>query len=341
MRPGLVSGRYPERSDRDDGWIDCSFSALQGMLARWSINRQGGLRKVATAIGRQGEALTAVDTPQLDKLRTELRRRFRSRGLSRSLCIRAFALIRELAERTIHLRHYDSQLMAGWVMLQGQLAEMETGEGKTLAATLAAATAALAGIPVHVITVNEYLVERDAKIMSPLYQALGLTVGYVTQSMEDQERRAGYACDITYCTNKQVAFDYLRDRLLLGNNRGQLRLQLESAYADNNRLGQFLLRGLCFAIVDEADSVLIDEARTPLILTRNVDSAAEHTAYRQALKLAQRLENGRDFFLDTVTAVSSSAWPGSRSWQVSKISKEGLWRNARGVKSWFARRCMH
>ena len=329
IRPGSVSGRYPERNDRESGWVDRSFSALQGMLARRSINRQGDLRKVAATIGRQGEALTTVDTLQLDKLRTELQRRFRNRGLSRPLCIEAFALVREFAERTIGLRHYESQLMAGWVMLQGQLAEMETGEGKTLSATLAAATAALAGIPVHVITVNEYLVERDAKAMGPLYQVLGLTVGYVDQSMKDEERRAGYACDITYCTNKQVAFDYLRDRLLLGNDRSQLRLRLESAYADNDRLGQFLLRGLCFAIVDEADSVLIDEARTPLILTRNVDSAAEHTAYRQALQLAQGLEKGRDFFIDQVSRGVQLSLAGQQKLAGLKISKEGLWRNAR------------
>ena len=214
-------------------------------------------------------------------------------------------------------------------MLHGQLAEMETGEGKTLAATLAAATAALAGIPVHIITVNEYLVERDAKSMGPLYRALGLTIGYVTQSMAPEERRAGYACDITYCTNKQVAFDYLRDRLLLGNNRGQLRLQLESAYADNNRLGQFLLRGLCFAIVDEADSVLIDEARTPLILTRNVDSAAEHAVYQLALHLAKQLENGRDFFLDPARRGVQLSLAGQQKLAGLQLSEEGLWLNSR------------
>jgi len=329
MRPGLVSGRYPERDDREPGWIDRAFSAIQGRLARLSIDRRAGLRKVTAAIGRQGESLTALDTTQLDNLRIELRRRFRSRGLSNPLCIQAFALIRELAERTIHLRHYDSQLMAGWVMLHGKLAEMETGEGKTLAATLAAATAALAGIPVHVITVNEYLVERDAEAMSPLYRALGLTVGTVTESMETEERRAGYACDITYCTNKQVAFDYLRDRLLLGNDRSQLRLQLESAYADSDRLGQFLLRGLCFAIVDEADSVLIDEARTPLILTRNVDSAAEHAAYHQALKLAQELENGRDFFLDATRRGVQLSLSGQQKLAGLQLAEEGLWRNTR------------
>jgi preprotein translocase subunit SecA len=329
MRPGLISGPYPERDNRDSGWIDGAFSALQGQLARLSIDRRPGLGKVSAAINREGEALNALDTVQLDKLRIELRRRFRSQGLRYPLCIRAFALIRELAERTIHLRHYDSQLMGGWVMLHGQLAEMETGEGKTLAATLAAATAALAGIPVHVITVNEYLVQRDAKAMGPLYRALGLTVGYVTQSMAPEERRTGYACNVVYCTNKQVAFDYLRDRLLLGNNRSRLRLQLESAYADNNRQEQFLLRGLCFAIVDEADSVLIDEARTPLILTRNIDSAAEHAAYLQALKLAQALEDGRDFFLDLAQRSVQLSMAGQQKLAGLPISREGLWRNAR------------
>ncbi len=329
MRPGPVSGRYPERKDQENGWLDHSCRALQGALARMRVNRQAGLRKLAAAIDRQGDALRVLDGPQLDSLLLDLRRQFRRCGLSDPLCIRAFALVRELAERTIHLRHYPAQLMGGWTMLQGQLAEMETGEGKTLAATLAAATAALAGIPVHVITVNEYLVERDAHAMGPLYRALGLTVGYVTQDMEPEQRRAGYACDITYCTNKQVAFDYLRDRLLLGNDRNQLRLQLESAYADNQRMEQFLLRGLCFAIIDEADSVLIDEARTPLILTRNIDSSAEHTVYRQALELAKQLLNGSDFYLDSAQRAVQLSLAGQQKLAGLQSAEEGLWRNAR------------
>jgi preprotein translocase subunit SecA len=329
MRPGLLSGRYPERDDRRPGWIDRIFNTLQGRLARLSFDSCYGLRQVSAAIERQGRALAAFDIAQLDQLRIELRQQFRCRGLSRPLCIRAFALIREMAERTIQLRHYDSQLMGGWTMLHGQLAEMETGEGKTLAATLAAATAALADIPVHVITVNEYLVQRDAQAMGPLYQALGLTVGHVTQRMAPEQRRAAYACNITYCANKQVAFDYLHDRLLLGNNRSRLRLQLESAYADNDRLEQFLLRGLCFAIVDEADSVLIDEARTPLIMTRKVDSAAEHTAYRQALKLARELQNGRDFFLDATLRKVQLSRVGQQKLASQTALKEGLWHNVR------------
>ena len=299
LRPGLITGNYPERGDQEPHWLEGLFNQFQGKLVRFSVDRHHSLLQVAAKIEQHGEALTALEQPQLDRLLVDLRRQFHSCGLSSALCIEAFALVRETAARTIQLRHYKSQLMAGWSMLHGQLAEMETGEGKTLAATLAAATAALAGIPTHIITVNEYLVERDAKTMGPLYRALGLTVGYVTQKMSDIQRRSAYGCDITYCTNKQVAFDYLRDRLILGNDRSKLRLQLEAAYADNNRSGQFLLRGLCFAIIDEADSVLIDEARTPLILTRNIDSTAEHTAYRLALHLAQKLVKGEDFRIDS------------------------------------------
>ncbi|MBI9087203.1 MAG: prepilin peptidase [Desulfobacterales bacterium] len=329
LRPGPISGRYPERCEREKGRIDRAFGALAGTLARLSVNRHRGLHKIAAAIGRQGQPLIHEDEAALDVQLLQLRRALRLQGLRKHLCIEAFALIRELASRAIGQRHYDSQLMGGWVMLHGQLAEMETGEGKTLAATLAAAAAALAGIPVHVLTVNEYLVQRDAVSMGPLYRALGLTVGHVTQDMAPEQRRAAYASDITYCTNKQVAFDYLRDRLLLGNNRSRMRLQLESAYTDENRRERFLLRGLCFAIVDEADSVLIDEARTPLILTRAIDSAAEHRVYRQALKLAQALENGRDFLLDATQRSVQLALEGQRKLAGLNLPGEGLWQNAR------------
>ena len=346
MRPGLVAGRYPERSDQEKGWVDRSCDALQGALARLSIDRQADLRKVAEAINRQGEVLAQFEPPRLDSLRLDLKRQFRSSGLSHPLCIQSFALIRELAERTIQMRHYESQLMGGWAMLHGHLAEMETGEGKTLAATLTAATVALAGIPVHVITVNEYLVERDVKAMGPLYRALGLTVGHVTQSMSSEQRRAGYACDITYCTNKQVAFDYLRDRLLLGNVRSRLRLQLETAYPGNHRMGQLLLRGLCFAIVDEADSVLIDEARTPLILTSNIDSSTEDSVYRLALHVAMKLKSGCDYFIEPDHRSVQLSLTGQRKIAGLRLSGEGLWQKSRRreelvVQALHALHCLH
>ncbi|MBI9087387.1 MAG: prepilin peptidase [Desulfobacterales bacterium] len=330
MRPGPIAGRYPQRCSQEDGWLDGALNALKGKLIRLTLVNRTALPRVAATIGRRADALTGLDNTAITALLITLRRHFHRRGLVPGLCVQSFALIRELAMRTIRLRHYDSQVMAGWVMLQGRLAEMETGEGKTLAATLAAATAGLAGIPVHVITVNEYLVKRDAEAMGPLYQALGLTVGYVTQDMPPDRRRAGYGCDITYCTNKQVAFDYLRDRLLLGNTPGQLRLQLESAYSDNNRLGQFLLRGLCYAIVDEADSVLLDEARTPLIITRNTDDPAQHAVYLQALNLAKGMERGHDFFLDPAQHRVELSLAGQQKLAGLHQSPRGLHRSPKG-----------
>src|SRR5262249_10600045 len=147
------------------------------------------------------------------------------RGFDEQLVAEAFAHVTRAATATLGLAPYDTQLRAARIMLDGRLAEMATGEGKTLAAAICAATGALAGIPVHVISVNDYLVTRDAQALRPLYQALGLTVSAVTQPLSAAERQAAYACDITYCTAKELAFDYLRDGVALGHARDNLRLR--------------------------------------------------------------------------------------------------------------------
>ena len=160
----------------------------------------------------------------------------------------AFAAVREAARRTLGLRHYDVQLIGGMVLHQGKIAEMRTGEGKTLVATLPVYLNALAGKGVHVVTVNDYLARRDAAWMGPVYAALGMTVGVVVPGMKPDVKRAAYAADITYGTNNEYGFDYLRDNMAL-------------AKEDRYQRGHF------FAIVDEVDSILIDEARTPLIIS--------------------------------------------------------------------------
>ncbi len=296
-KPGPATGIYPERQNGSCGGLESFLQNLQrqgAALAAKPLRRQG---RIPAAIKRQAALLAPLDDAAVTAFGQDLRQQLRRKGLTTALVIRAFALIQEVSARTLGQRHFDTQLLCAWYVLQGRLAEMATGEGKTLAVALAAATAALTGIPVHVITVNEYLVRRDAAGMAPLYRALGVTVGFVTQDMPIEQRRAAYACDITYCTNKQVAFDYLRDRLILGQERSQLRLQLESAYRCS-RQRELLLRGLCFAIVDEADSVLIDEARTPLILTPEDRNAIADRLFSQALDQADALLKGKDFFLD-------------------------------------------
>ena len=206
---------------------------------------------------------------------------------------RAFALIRELSDRIFGKRHFDVQVVGAFAMIKGMLAEMATGEGKTLTATLVAGTAGLAGVPIHIVTVNDYLARRDAELMGPLYASLGLSVGVVVGGQNAAERRAAYACDITYCTNKELAFDYLRDRMVLGQTAGDLPLKMETLHSPSPRSRRLRLRGLHFALVDEADSVLVDEARTPLIISGAADTAIDADTVASALELAANLEAAR------------------------------------------------
>ncbi|MBC2714894.1 MAG: preprotein translocase subunit SecA [Desulfobacteraceae bacterium] len=212
---------------------------------------------------------------------------------------RIFAGVRIVSKRKLGLRHYDEQLIGGRLLLKGMVAEMETGSGKTLTATLPACCAALAGIPVHIITVNDYLAQRDAEWMKPIYEFFNLRVGVVTPGMSLEERRSAYRCSITYCTNKEIVFDYLRDRLLLGKRPGFIQAKLENFYSKNSLLQSLRLRGLPFAIVDEADSILIDEARTPLILSGKSDDSYENKMYLDALDIARQLERKKDYTYDS------------------------------------------
>ncbi|MGB5443047.1 MAG: preprotein translocase subunit SecA, partial [Gammaproteobacteria bacterium] len=245
-----------------------------------------------------GAAAALSDTQLQARIRV-LGRQLQQHGLTDAVTAEVFALIRAAAQRILGKRHYDVQVMGGWTILRGRLAEIETGEGKTLTATLPASTAALAGIPVHIITVNDYLVERDADNMRPLYEFLGLTVGTITEGMDEPARRAAYACDVVYATNKQIAFDYLRDRIVMRHAPCRLAMQVEKLHNANGRAERLLLRGLCFAIIDEADSVLIDEACTPLIISQAGQQNAELAArYHEAWSLAGTLVETQDYVLD-------------------------------------------
>ena len=291
-------GFYPERPSPDEGGLDRALGTALGHLKRL---RRLGPRRFHDIVGwveRAGGDLAGLSRDELTWKVAPLRADLRMRGFTPELAGRAFALVREISSREIGERPYDVQLIGGYALLEGMVAEMATGEGKTLAATLPACTAALAGVPVHVITVNDYLTRRDAAWMGPIYRALGLTVGAVTHEMTAEERRAAYRCDVTYCTNKEVAFDYLRDRLDLGGKPGQIRLRLERLQGEAARLDRLRLRGLCFGIVDEADSVLVDEARTPLIISGRGDVSHELELYRQALAASERLVAEEDYRID-------------------------------------------
>ncbi len=289
---------YPERAVPRESWFDRQGVKFSSPIMRRLRERTATRTDVVGPVAEQGRTLSGLRDDQLRKEVVQLRERFRFEGFSDELVFRSFALVREVAHRTIGQRHYDVQVLGGWVLLNGCVAEMATGEGKTLTATLAAATAALAGVPVHLITVNDYLTARDAEEMGPIYQMLGLTVGVITHEQSPVARRAAYACDVTYCTNKELVFDYLRDRLAVGRQPNRIQLQLEKLYGDATRLRNLVLRGLCFGIVDEADSILVDEARVPLIIANSGGQVPEKPLYEKALQLARALTRGSDFEID-------------------------------------------
>jgi preprotein translocase subunit SecA len=289
---------YPEQAVARPGWLDKTADAIAAPLARRMRARGAAATDIANLVAREQEPLRNATLDDIGRGASELRIALRRDGLTETRVAQCFALVRAAAERTLGMRHFDCQLAGGWVMLNGMVAEMETGEGKTLTATLPAATAALAGMPVHIITVNDYLTARDAETMGPVYRALGLTVGTVVNGQSPEARRAAYACDVVYCTNKELTFDYLRDRLALGRQSSRAQLQIERLAGRESRASRLVLRGLYFGIVDEADSVLVDEARTPLIISGRSDQAPESEMFRAALETAARLSPGTDFVVD-------------------------------------------
>src|SRR3990170_3805705 len=196
----------------------------------------------------------------------------------------AFAVVREASKRTTGLRHYDVQLIGGMILHKGRIAEMKTGEGKTLVATLPVYLNALQGQGVHVVTVNDYLAKRDSQWMGEIYKFLGLTVGLIQHDMSDQERQHAYASDVVYGTNNEFGFDYLRDNM-----------KFDSA--------MFVQRELNYAIVDEVDSILIDEARTPLIISGPTEESTDK--YYKINRIIPQLKEGADYTLEEKTRTVS------------------------------------
>lgn len=301
LQPGdIASGRpYVERDEHEPPWHDKLALRLWHGVAMPSLHlvrareRQGPA--FVARVNSHADDFSRADDAQLREEARRLRLELRRHGFAAGPSARCFALVREAATRVLGQRHYDTQLLAGSWLLRGMLVEMATGEGKTFAATLPACTAALAGLPVHVITVNDYLAARDAETMGPLYRFFGLRCAAVVHGMSKPDRRVAYASDITYCSNKELAFDYLRDRAALGDHGSPLHLAAEGLRDSGARADATVLRGLSFAIVDEADSVFIDEARTPLILSTTVDAGAGREPCELALQIAGRLAEGTHF----------------------------------------------
>jgi preprotein translocase subunit SecA len=293
----LAAGIYPERKEPRLSKVDRFAASMGGIFAPWVRPRSDRFRWIIEAVRSHAAQLAGMSDQELLEHSRELRPRLRREGFRPELVSRAFALVREAAGRTLGTPHYDVQLIGGLVLLRGMIAEMETGEGKTLTATLAASTVALAGGAVHIITVNDYLAQRDASWMTPIFWSLGLSVGVIHHGMHPEAKKRAYGADITYCTNKEVTFDYLRDRIVLWDRPTPVRLRVERLFGEHSRVGRLLLRGLQFAIVDEADSVLIDEARTPLIISAEGEGGHPPGVYKQAFEIAKELVRKEEYTL--------------------------------------------
>ena len=225
------------------------FSAIAKSLFGSANDRYlNSLQKDVDAINGLEPELEKLSDDDLKARTAAFRQRLEAGETIDDIMVEAFATVREASKRTLGLRHFDVQMLGGIVLHRGQIAEMKTGEGKTLVSTLAVYLNALSGGGVHVVTVNDYLASRDADWMRPVYDFLGLTVGVIKHGLDDDERRAAYGCDITYATNNELGFDYLRDNMKFS-------------------LDDMVQRPFNYAIVDEVDSILIDEARTPLIIS--------------------------------------------------------------------------
>jgi preprotein translocase subunit SecA len=235
------------------------------------------LRRTVERVNALEPEISALDDTRLAAKTAEFKQRLGDGATLDELLPEAFAVVREAGKRTLGMRHFDVQIMGGEVLHSGKVAEMKTGEGKTLVATLPIYLNALEGNGVHLVTVNDYLARRDAEWMGPLYRFLGLSVGVIQHDLDSTARREAYNCDITYVTNNEVGFDYLRDNMAW---------QLED----------MVQRRLNFAIVDEVDSILIDEARTPLIISGQGQDATD--LYYKFAQIARRLTKDEDFTVD-------------------------------------------
>lgn len=290
-------GFYPERTaQRRSFWASFWHDGPTFFFTKL-FTRPGNFQTIVKQVKLYGNHYKNIDDDGLAEKTRLLRCTMGRNGVTFERVAQSFALIREQADRCLGMRHHDVQLIGGWVMFCGMVAEMETGEGKTLTATLPACTAAFAGMPVHVITVNEYLAGRDAALLAPLYQALGLTVGVIYNNMDPEARKQAYGCDIVYCTNKEIVFDYLRDHLSLQSRPGLISYPLQRLYGQAEKFAKLNLRGLHFAIVDEADSVFVDEARTPLIISGSGDNSQEQKVCQKALALAGQLAPPKEYTL--------------------------------------------
>jgi preprotein translocase subunit SecA len=307
--------------------LDQFFSGIVG----WAVNKRRVLARLMEQAGRIEKLEPEIHNLGAQKFGDEVsaaRDLARLGQLEGEAMDRAMAIAREAALRAIGLRPFPVQLAGALAMMEGVIAEMATGEGKTLTASLAAAVWAWHGKPVHIITVNDYLVGRDAEEMGPVYRMLGLTVGHVIHETNPSERYDHYRRNVVYVTSKELVADFLRDQIALGNLRSSTQTVVGMLMAGSQR-SPLMVPGLWKVIVDEADSLLIDEGVTPLIISNAPEEEGNTSLYERADSLAIQLEAGRDFKIDWTLRQVDLTPRGEEQLDILCEGDDGFWQGKR------------
>jgi len=284
-RPGMVHGQYPQRLQAAEPWWLVLADAAGNLLSTRALQRSRDRTPFTDRVAQACEA-ARNDPADIDTKAHRAAARLRREGFSAAAVSEAQAVIVQVIESVLGYRPYPMQLSAAYELLQDRVVEMATGEGKSLAILIAAVTAAMARVPVHVVTVNEYLAQRDANMAQSVLSRLGFEAGAIHREMKPEERRPIYAKDVVYATSHELGFDYLRDRML------------DWAEAKGTAAGPTTLRGLCLALVDEVDSILLDHARTPLILAAPSSRSTPKPVLQAVVAFARELRAGFDYEVD-------------------------------------------
>ncbi|MGV6858945.1 MAG: preprotein translocase subunit SecA [bacterium] len=325
--PGLVYGLYPENTVREPGVSETLEHSLKRSTERFRGEHAQAYTAFSREVHRRAADCASLPEQQLLSAIAAQRGQLQAQGMTQPLLLAAMALISELMRRATGLSPYPSQIMAARIMLDGHLAEMQTGEGKSLAISLAALTAGLAGVPVQVLTANDYLVVRDASALRSVAARMGLKVGAVTSDMDSEKRRHQYARQICYASAKELGFDYLKDQML--PRSGQSDLHRRAGRLIGSRYNSPLLPGLCFALIDEADGILLDEANTPLVLSREYDNSAQEKNLTKAMQLTRLLDTPLHFGIDKKHCEINLTRAGITFIEQQSNRWKGLWKTRR------------
>jgi preprotein translocase subunit SecA len=326
----ILADHYPEKTDDyEPTWLNRKAERMRSVLrSRIGMNQRRLSRIVELVCDDAGPWWGSLADADRAEALSALKRELRKNGFRDDLTVaRALAIVCDIAKTTLGLEPRPPQIKAAFVLLHGHVVELDTGEGKSLVAALAAACGAMAGLHVHVITVNDYLAARDSETFSVFFATLGIRIAAVLEDTDHSERQSRYEHSVVYVSNKSVVFDYLRDRLKRSEGRQGIRRAIESLRGAAQL--QPTMRGLQFAIVDEADSVFVDEARTPLVISSSVEDSDSENHCRTAIALARSLEEGVDFELVDGGRAGRITNAGSTRLESLSVALGGFWQGPR------------